>query len=79
MRLYSSSSSMMPDDMKVGDAFRLQFNGLMEVDWWDWGHVEVEHVDTVVTAPCFVLQDEGADSAGEWDVPEAGGSCLECG
>ena len=53
-RLHSPPSwPKLPDDLRVGDAFRCQFNGVTEVDWWDWGHVENEHADTVVTAPCF--------------------------
>ncbi|KAK4441899.1 hypothetical protein QBC34DRAFT_42917 [Podospora aff. communis PSN243] len=50
---WAPSGSNLPDDLKVGDEFRCWFNGLTQLDWWDWGHVDNEHADTVVTAPCF--------------------------
>lgn len=52
-RLYSPSSSQLLDDIKAEDVYRCQFNRLVEIDWWDCGHVEDGHVDTVFTAPCF--------------------------
>ncbi|KAH6628871.1 hypothetical protein F5144DRAFT_493499 [Chaetomium tenue] len=43
----------LPKDTKVGDRFRYQFLGASGIDWWDWGHLENEHAETVVTLPSW--------------------------
>lgn len=43
----------LPKDVRVGDRFRYQFLGVTRVDWWDWGHLENEHADTVVSLPSW--------------------------
>lgn len=42
---------VLPDDVKVGDLFRFQHEGII-LDWWGWGTKE-DHMNTVVRLPCF--------------------------
>lgn len=49
--LQTLTGTYLPDDVKVGDMFRYQFCGVIDLDWWDWGHIENEHAETMVTLP----------------------------
>ncbi|KAL5327672.1 hypothetical protein ACEPPN_005373 [Leptodophora sp. 'Broadleaf-Isolate-01'] len=51
-RLQDQGLGILPDDVKVGDVFRIVFKGV-ELDWWDWGGIE-DHGETVVKLPCFL-------------------------
>ncbi|KAK0658060.1 hypothetical protein B0T16DRAFT_453463 [Cercophora newfieldiana] len=35
VKLHWPPDSLLPEDTKVGDVFRCQFNGVVKVDWWD--------------------------------------------
>ncbi|KAK4038960.1 hypothetical protein C8A01DRAFT_47477 [Parachaetomium inaequale] len=57
-----------PDDVTAGDMFRYQFRGITDVDWWDWGHIENEHAETMVTLPCW--RGRAVDPAGNGGRPK---------
>ncbi|KAK3290263.1 uncharacterized protein B0H64DRAFT_427817 [Chaetomium fimeti] len=50
-QLQTTTYTILPKDVKAGDRFRYQFLGAANVDWWDWGHIEDEHAETVVSLP----------------------------
>jgi hypothetical protein len=45
------TETRLPKDVRVGDRFRYQFLGALNVNWWDWGHIENEHAETTVVLP----------------------------
>jgi hypothetical protein len=66
--LQTPTDTKLPDDVKAGDVFRYQFRGTTDVDWWDWGHIEDEHAETMVTLPCW--RGRAVDPAGNGGRPE---------
>lgn len=52
-QIQTPTDTRLPKDTKVGDRFRYRFLGATGVDWWDWGHVEDEHAETVVSLPSW--------------------------
>lgn len=50
-QLQTPTDTRLPKDVGVGDRFRYQFLGAANVDWWDWGHIENEHAETIVSLP----------------------------
>jgi hypothetical protein len=54
-RLQAETWDEFPRDTATGDIFRVRFKGATEVDWWDWGTRQVEHKNTFVDLPCWIL------------------------
>ncbi|KAH6855441.1 hypothetical protein B0I37DRAFT_364920 [Chaetomium sp. MPI-CAGE-AT-0009] len=64
-QLQTPAYTALPKNVRAGDRFRYQFLGAANVDWWDWGHVDNEHAETVVTLPsCRGRVVDPADNGG---------------